>query len=526
MEFVKKILDFFKDMEKGKRTRLIILSTIVIVIIVVASVFLTQKSYSVLYSGLNPAEAGEVITALQDMEVSYQTRGDSTIMVESSQVDAIRMQLAAQGHPTGGGTDFGIFGNASGLGTTDMEKQVYLQFQLQENLRRNIVKMDKIKDAAVIINLSEESPFVIADENKPATTTVVLEIYRGQELSSNEVNTIYEFVSKSVAGLQVDEIRIVDSQMRLYQIGEDTGSGNIGSQFELEKEVEVNLQNEIVKFLLPAFGEGRVIAQVNVVLEFDSETIEEVVFAPPVEGNQGIIVSLRELSESVNQSDEGGVVGIDPNGASPEYLVEDEAEDSLYSTVSKEMNMEVNETIRRIEKARGTIKYLSISVLLDSKYVDSEASDKVKKLVATGVGVGEEHITVERFPFTNIVETGMTPVLEQQNQVFEDMQRSQNTRYFMIAVIVIAILIFLNMIIRTFVNKDEYDYYYDDEEYYAEETQQQEGQVVDVTVEDEVVANIDFKPKNKALDQVGEYIDSRPEDVAQLLRKWLYEDDR
>ena len=58
------------------------------------------------------------------------------------------MELAAQGYPSTG-ISYDIFQNASGLGVTEMEKQTYYKFQLEENLRRTINKMEKIKDSVV-----------------------------------------------------------------------------------------------------------------------------------------------------------------------------------------------------------------------------------------------------------------------------------------------------------------------------------------------------------------------------------------
>jgi flagellar M-ring protein FliF len=166
-------------MEKGKLIRLIILSALVIVLAIVAATLLNQKSYSVLYSGMDATDAGEVLQMLEDMGVDAKTRGDDTILVETSQADTVRMQLAAQGYPNSG-QNFDIFQNASGLGTTDMEKEVYYQFQIQENLRRTIEKMDKVEEAVVNINPSQESAFVLSDNESSATAAVMLQLKNGQ----------------------------------------------------------------------------------------------------------------------------------------------------------------------------------------------------------------------------------------------------------------------------------------------------------------------------------------------------------
>jgi flagellar M-ring protein FliF len=69
------------------------------VILIAASVFLSQKSYTVLYSGMDPSDAGEMLSVLEDMGIDAKAEGSNTILVESSQADTVRMQLAAEGYP-------------------------------------------------------------------------------------------------------------------------------------------------------------------------------------------------------------------------------------------------------------------------------------------------------------------------------------------------------------------------------------------------------------------------------------------
>lgn len=55
-----------------------------------------------LYSGLEPGAAGEVVAALDQRGVVYEIRGDA-IFVDVAQRDALRMSLASEGLPAAGG---------------------------------------------------------------------------------------------------------------------------------------------------------------------------------------------------------------------------------------------------------------------------------------------------------------------------------------------------------------------------------------------------------------------------------------
>ena len=168
-----KILNYFSKMEKKKRNRLIVLVSIIVVIIIAVSIVLNQKSYSVLYSGMDTADAGEVMTLLSDMNIDAKAQGDDTILVAEDEVDAVRLELAAQGYPSSG-FNYDIYESASGLGITDSEKQIYYQFQLQENLRQTIVQLDKVEDAVINLDLGEDSSYVLSDDEEDATASVLL----------------------------------------------------------------------------------------------------------------------------------------------------------------------------------------------------------------------------------------------------------------------------------------------------------------------------------------------------------------
>lgn len=513
-------------MEKGRRTRLIILASLIVIIIIVATVLLNHKSYSVLYSGMNPKEAGEVLTVLSEMKVTAKSQGDDTILVESSQVDSVRMQLAGQGYPNSG-FNFDIFKNASGLGTTDMEKRVYLQFQYQDNLRRTIIKMDKIEDAVVNVNLSEESPFVLSEKNKPATASVMLILKEGYKINSEEVRAISELVSKSIPGLKVEDVRIVDSKMNLYSLDDESELENLGTQLELQQNVQMKLKNQIINLLTPVFGKDRVIAEVNVILNFDKQVTESKVFTPPVEGagNQGILISMKELSETIKNNE----VPAQTNGSgTPQYPAVDE-EDALYEKVSKEANMEINETKTLIENAKGQIKDLSVSVILDSSDSQEDFTDNVRVLVANAIGVSNDKITVEMLPFRKMDNSQVTDLFTNQNQIINNIKKAETTKYIIIAVAAFIVMLLLLAIVRSFTRRDIYDEYYDEYEEYEGEVGAI-GEGVDVMADEEIVPpppdekEIQFAEKDTTLRKLGKYIDKSPEDVAQLLRKWLYDD--
>ncbi len=526
-----KILGYFKGLEKGQRTRFFVFTTLAIVILIAASVFLNQKSYTVLYSGMDSADAGEMLGVLEEMGIDAKAEGSNTILVESAQADTVRMQLAAEGYPKSG-FNFDIFSNASGLGMTDMEKRVYYQFQLQDNLSKVIKKLDKVDDAVVNISLAQESAFVLSENEKPASASVLLKLKENQSISPGEVRAIAELIAKSVSGLSVDDVRIVDSNMKLYTLEDEDAYSNLGTQLELQQQVKQTLQQQVISLLAPVFGEKSVLAEVNVTLDFDKHTTETVAFSPPVEGStEGLAVSMKELAETVKGDSAESVAGIDANGANSttSYPELTDGEDSVYNKVSRETNLELNETRTKIENAQGRIRDLSVAVVIDSSDMEDDYRENVRSLVANAIGVANDRVSVEMLPFLKLDNASenqdVVNAFNDQKDMMDIASRASTTRLLILAGAAVLSFVILIVAMLSLRKKNEPVYeaevgsmfdYTSGEDVFPESISDLLSQQASPGAISEIK---DVQDANLA--QLGDYVERRPEAVAQLLRNWL-----
>ena len=526
-DFLKKTTDrlfaYFKALEKGQKARFFVLFTLFIVLLVAASVLFNQKSYTVLYSGMDTGDAGEVLSKLSEMGIASKAQGNDTILVESSQADSVRMQLAAEGYPKSG-FNFDIFKSASGLGATDMEKRVYYQFQLQENLSKVIRKLDKVEDAVVNISLAKESAFVLSSDEKPASAAVLLKLKSGAVISSGEVRAIAELVSKSVSGLNVDDVRIIDSNMTLYTSVRSEEYEAVGTQFELQQSIKASLQRQLINLLAPVFGSGNVLAEVNVLLNFDKQQIETVEFSPPIAGSeQGLAVSIQELAETIRGSSASGVPGLDSSGGTSITTTYPELEDeaSVYKKVSREANLELNETRTQITNSQGQIRDLSVAIVIDSSQIEDDYSDNVLSLVSNAIGVERARISVEMLPFKKL-ETSeggeFQEAFSTQKELLKLTSSASTTRLIILAATVLLLVGLLVGALFSLKRKGPIPVY--DVNLEA---------VRPVGYEAGAAAGEEQPPiltekEDSSLTQLEQYIQKRPESVAQLLRNWLSED--
>ncbi len=540
---VGKIAEYFKNLEKGQKTRFFVFTFLALAIVVAASVLLNQKSYTVLYSGMEAQDAGEVLSLLNEMDVDAKPQGADTILVESSQADSVRMKLAGDGYPKSG-LNFDIFSNASGLGTTDMEKRVYYQFQLQENLGQVIKKMEKIDDAVVSLSLAQESAFVLSEDEKPASASVLLKIKEGATLESSEARTIAELVSKSVSGLSLDDVRIVDSNMKLYSLDEEEEPAQtaqqtyetIGTQLALQKNVQDSIQEQVINLLTPVFGEGRVFAEVSVTLNFDKQQSESVEFEPPLEnGTEGLAVSMQELAESIKgDAAASGVPGMDSSGGTSTTTVYPELEtdeNSIYSKVSRETNLELNETRTQIDNAQGQVLDLSVGVVINGTDMEEDYSENVQNLVANAIGVEPVKVSVEMIPFFQLgtsEEPSIEEVFNSQKEMMSQAASASTMRTLITAGTVVLVFLIGLLAVATLRKKPAPVMYAVNEDQGVMMDLQAGDEDILPTIEEPEPVEVPEIPEkeNTTLSSLEKYIEKSPDAVVQLLRNWLSDDIR
>lgn len=523
-----KIGEFLKKTEKKK---LILASVLILLILtagIVGAAVLNRAKYTVLFSDLSAQEAGSILNVLKEMNVDAKAKGTDTILVPENQADDLRIELAAQGYPDTG-LNYDLFSNSSAVGSTDLERQTYLQFQLQENMRSTICRMNKVKDCVVIVNLASSSSFVISDNTAPASAAVLLSLENGQKLTDSEAKTIGAFVMKCVPKLTLQNISIVDSNMNNYDLtnAENTDSADdSGTQQQLTEKMKEILTKQALHVLEPALGQGNVAVSVNLSLDFDKETVNSVEFSPPLEGEtQGLLISSQEkLNSSAGGSADGagGQPGTDSNGVSAsEYVASDAGGQSSQSS-DKTYNYELNQIQKQIEKARGAVQDLSVAVLINSDVSVSGQADTVKSLVANAIGADSKYISVELMPFVqNSDPTGIDGYFRQ-NQ--EAMERLGRIGLIKTAIMAVSILLAVFLVIRFLLAKKAAGQ--------ANEIAQRAPDSVPVPAsagmpagenQDALLQEIMTKKSDEA-EKVEKLIESYPDAVVQTIRTWLTEE--
>lgn len=494
----------------GKKQRYLILASAIIVfamILVWSYLWGGRADFVPLYTGMDLKDAGEVVNKLKELKVQHQIEANGTaISVPAKDVHRVRLELASQGLPRGY-KGFEIF-DQNKFGTTEFQNKVYLLQALQGELTRTIEQMAEVEKARVHIVLSEDSLY--KKNEKPATASVMLKLRPGAQLSRDQIRGIVNLVAHSIQGLKPENVTIVDSYARVLNDQSDNsfqpGTATI-TQMELTKKVQEDLQRNLNSLLEQVLGPGKAAARVNVELNFDQRTVDRQSFEPVVD-EKGIVRSSQETNESYrgNSSTPGGIPGTTAN--IPGYVAGNNGTQSNYEKKEVTRNYEINETKERVVAAPGSIKRLTVAVLVDAN-VDKALQESITKSVSSAIGLNTARgdvVSVESIPFN-------TEVLDKQrkdDQAFEETQKLN--LWLKIGAGLIAMLAII-YVIRLFARRGN---------------KEEDIEVVTMAQPQATQITQEISPQEKQRAEQRQAIEkmakSKPDDVAQLVKAWLSEE--
>jgi flagellar M-ring protein FliF len=202
-----------------------------------------------LYRNLDSQEAGQIIDQLRGSKVPYRiSEGGTEILVPSSKINDVRLNLAAQGYPKSGIIGYEIF-DQTNLGMTDFLQKVNYRRALEGELTKTISSLKEVESARVHLVIPEQRLF--KEDEKQPTASVVLYLNRSKPLSQRQIEGIAYLVSSSVEGLPAENVTILDASGRLLSAPRQTDqlAQLSSSQLDVKKNIEAYLQEKAQSML-------------------------------------------------------------------------------------------------------------------------------------------------------------------------------------------------------------------------------------------------------------------------------------
>jgi len=412
IENLKAILD---RLTPGQKFRIVFALVATVAVIWGVSAYATRIRYEVLFTGVEPEESARIVEELKSRNVPYEvSAGGRVIEVSGRRIDELRMQLAGEGFPRGGGVGFEIFDKPA-FGLSDFVQNVNYRRALERELARSVQSLESVESARVHLALPPKSLF--AGEEREPSASVVVKLHGRGSLSGDRVRAITYLVASGVEELESSRVSVVDSEGRMLTDGSEDGEALSASQMEAKHAMEARIENVLVEILEPVVGAGNVRARATVELETASiERIEE-----RYDPNGAVVRSEQKNKTKASGGSGGGVPGTASNvpGGSPAGVQSGTSQDSQQSMT----NFEINKTISTIDEPRGTLLRRSVAVVVDNvvkKPTDGDSAAgadpaamasvprtaeemrKITSLVRAAVGIDESRgdvLIVENFPF-------------------------------------------------------------------------------------------------------------------------------
>ncbi len=346
----------------------------------------TAPTMALLYSGLEPGSAGEVVKALEQQGVNFEIRNNA-IFVDSSQRDRLRMSLAADGLPANNGKGYELLDSLSGFGTTSQMFDVAYWRAKEGELARTIAASPQFSQARVHISNTVSTPF---RRGISPTASVTVTATSGS-LSAGNAKALKYLVSSAVAGMSPSDVAIIDGRNGV--VIQDDGMAN-GASGEADR---ADLLRSNVKRLLEArVGPGNVVVEVNVETLNESEKLFERTLDP---GTRVAVSSRKEETSRSSNNSGSGAVTVASNLPAGNAQPGGNDSSSQTSETRETTNYEMSETTRELTRAPGRIRRVSVAVLVNdvlqtdpstnaqtwTPRSDAELSD-LRDLVASAVG--------------------------------------------------------------------------------------------------------------------------------------------
>ncbi len=360
-----------------------------------------------LYSGLKPGDAQAMGARLAAKNIAYELSPDgATLSVAGEQLDAARLETAAQGLPRNARLGFELFDSPNWAGS-DFTEKVNYQRALEGELERTLQTLSEVEAVRVHLVLPHESLFT--DQESEAKAAVILKT-RGGRLSEQAQAAIPQLVASAVEQLRPENVTVVDADSNTPLL-RPHGMGGGRAAYDLDEE----LAKTIVHTLEPVVGEGHVRASVHV--EYDLSTSEDTqeIYDPKTTA----ALTQQKSDENLGGSGPAGVPGTASNlpaGTQGAVTVAPETSTSH----SESATFAVSKSTRHVSQPPGRIRRLAAAVLVDDavdvtgqngkqtanrRKRSAEEMKQIEQLTAAAIGLDSQRgdlISIQNLSFQEL----------------------------------------------------------------------------------------------------------------------------
>jgi flagellar M-ring protein FliF len=424
-------------------------------LVVVGMLFISsspKQQYAPLFSNLDPKDASSITTALQSKGVSYKLgNGGGTSLVPQSQVYQTRLDMSAQGLPSGSSDGYSLL-DKEGLTTSEFKQNVDYQRALEGELSKTIGALDAVDGATVHLVVPQNDVFA-SDSQKPSAS-VLVKTKPNQSLDSGSVQAIVNLVASSVAGMDPNTVTVADTKGTVLaapgMAGTAAGDVHSGDTAGYEQRVTQSVQD----MLNGVYGPGHAIVRVAATLNFDQKattataygndvaqqittgtTTTTIAGGPTTTPTTAPALTQNQKTETYTSNGAGTAAGVLGTGTP----TVGGGGNTNYSNNQNNTDFGVGKVTAEVRTAPGTVDRMSVAVVVDGNKVQASDLPNVQNLVQAAVGLNPtrgDTINVTRMTFDNTQAKDAAKALSA-----SDAAKKQNALFDMIKALVALLLV-------------------------------------------------------------------------------------
>ncbi len=383
-----------------------------------------------LYANLTMSDASSVTAWLKNQKIDYTLKnGGKDIWVSADKIYQTRLDLAANGLPSGGDVGFEVFDKQS-FALTDYVQKVNYTRALQGELARTVTSLAPVESTRVHLALPEKRLF--KNQQKDGSASVIVTLVPGKSLDQEQVQGIIHLVAGSVADLDPANVKIIDSNGVVLEAQEKPAEDHLSvDMLAFQQEVEHRMEMRAQDLLDKTMGKDNAMVRVSATLDFSKvEKTQEL-----YDADEPVIRSEQINQESSGSETTGGIPGVQANLDGDQSGQSESTPPT--SKNSRTTNYEISKTISKIVNPVGNITALSVSVLVADKVAlaadgtpeastprSDEELKAIENMVASAIGLVSERgdsINVLSMPFVDPVKTSPESELAAADMVYQYM---------------------------------------------------------------------------------------------------------
>ncbi len=525
-----------------------------------------QPEMALLFGQLEAAEGGRIIEKLKSLSIPFEVKGDGTqIYASIGDVARLRMELAQEGMPAGGGVGYEIFDKQDVLGTTNALLGINQIRALEGELGKSIRTIQGIQAARVHLVVPKRELF--SENRQEPSASVMIRMKSSAALSATQVQSIRYLVASAVPGLVLDQVSIVDDRGNLLARGKDSkeAKDSLTMQQTAQREYEQRISKAIEALLDRTLGINKTRAEVSVDMDFDQISSTSVQFDPEGQVVKNQITNEEGVNsnEKSSASDSVSIQNSLPVNSNTQGGAGANQNRNQTSNTEENVNYEISNTTKTHIKELGAVKRLSIAVMVDGNYKkkddgtqeyqprSEEELSKLKDLVKTAAGYKEDRGDVVSLINLKFSDLPQDAILEEKEKPFFGLNLDKLAELGITALVVlIGIFTVVKPLVLSLMKSvpsrsstaltekmlasivsggSGGQVNYSQNQELGSEVQNQAAATPNVLAPklEQSLINIDQiegMVKHSSIKKIAELVDRHPEEAVSIIRTWMYSD--